>query len=80
MVAAMDVELLKICSPPHTEMRDYSQSPSADLGAGVFWSLPELSNDPGDAPITKQQWNASAARVARYAQMKVYFFPSEVAS
>ena len=34
MLAEMDAELLGICDPPHTEMLDYSQTPSADLGSG----------------------------------------------
>jgi hypothetical protein len=29
-------------------------------------------------PIPKQQRNASAARLTRYAQLKVYFFEPEV--
>src|SRR5580704_16883528 len=37
----LDSELLSICRPAFTEKRDYSQSPSADLGTGVFWALPE---------------------------------------
>ena len=77
MLAEMDSELLNICDPPHTEMMDYSQSPSADLGEGIFWTLPELGNDPGDSPIAKQQWSAGTARIAHYAQLKVYFFLPE---
>ncbi len=80
LLAEMDVELLRICDPPHTEMLDYSQSPSADLGAGIFWTVPELGNDPGDTPIAKQQWSAGTARVARYAQLKIYFFLPEAAA
>jgi hypothetical protein len=37
-LAEMDDELLGICDPPHTEMLDYSQSPSVDLGSGIFWT------------------------------------------
>lgn len=78
MLAEMDAELLSICDPPHTEMLDYSQNPSADLGSGIFWTVPELGNDPGDTPIAKQQWSAGTARIAHYAQLKVYFFLPEV--
>ncbi len=78
MLAEMDSELLSICDPPHTEMLDYSQSPSADLGSGIFWTVPELGNDPGDTPIAKQQWSAGTARIAHYAQLKVYFFLPDV--
>lgn len=78
MLAEMDGELLKICEPPHTRMRDYSQTPSADLGSGVFWTVPEMGNAPGDTSIQKQQWSAGTARVERYAQLRVYFFLPEV--
>lgn len=78
VLAEMDVELLKICDPPHTEMTDYSQTPSADLGSGVFWAAPEIGKDPGDTPIAKQGWSAGTARIAHYAQLRVYFFLPEV--
>jgi len=77
-LAEMDVELLRICDPPHTEMIDYSQTPSADLCAGIFWTMPEIGRDPGDAPIAKQQWSAGTARIGHYAQLKIYFFLPEV--
>jgi hypothetical protein len=78
VLAEMDVELLNICDPPHTEMIDYSQTPSADLGTGIFWTVPELGNDRGDLPIAKQEWSAGTARIAHCAQMKIYFFLPEV--
>lgn len=77
VLAEMDVELLNICNPPHTEMIDYSQTPSADLGTGIFWTVPELGNDPGTVPIAKQEWSAGTGRIAHYAQMKIYFFLPE---
>jgi hypothetical protein len=78
VLAEMDSELLRICDPPHTGMRDYSQTPSADLGSGIFWTVPEMGNAPGDISIQKQQWSASSARVERYAQLRLYFFLPEV--
>jgi hypothetical protein len=78
VLAEMDVELLRICDPPHTEMIDYSQTPTADLSAGVFWTVPAIGKDPGDTPIAKRQWSAATARIAHYAQLKVYFFLPEV--
>jgi hypothetical protein len=78
MLAEMDQELMRICTPAHTQMLDYSQVPATDLGAGVFWTAPELGNAPGDAPIAKQQRSAGTARLARYAQLRVYFFLPEV--
>jgi hypothetical protein len=77
-LAEMDVELLRICDPPHTEMLDYSQVPSIDLGSGLFWTLPELTSAPGDVSIQKQQWSAGAGRVDRYAQLRIYFYLPEV--
>jgi len=78
-LAEMDTELLRICDPPHAGMRDYSQVPSVDLGSGVFWTTPELGNAPGAMPIQKEQWSAGAARVERFAQLRVYFFLPEAA-
>jgi hypothetical protein len=77
-LAEMDDELVRICDPAHTEMLDYSQTPSADLGSGIFWTAPKMGNAPGDAAIQKQQWSAGAARVDRYAQLRIYFFLPEV--
>jgi hypothetical protein len=78
MLAEMDVELVNICNPPHTAMVDYSQTPSADLGSGVFWTVPVMGSAPGDVPIQRQQWSAGVARVDRYAQLRIYFFLPEV--
>ena len=40
VLGQLDGELLTICQPPNTEKRDYTQSPSADLGTSVFWNQP----------------------------------------
>ena len=77
-LAEMDEELLRICQPPHTGMRDYSQSPSESLGSSIFWTMPDLAKGPGQVPIPKQQRSASEARLTRYAQLKIYFFLPEV--
>ena len=77
-LAEMDDELLGMCAPPHTEMLDYSQVPSVDLGSGIFWTVPVMTNASGDAPIQKQQWSAGAGRIDRYAQLRIYFFLPEV--
>ena len=61
MLAEMDAELLSICDPPHTEMLDYSQNPSADLGSGIFWTVPELGKIRG---IRRSQ-SSSGARERR---------------
>jgi len=78
VLAEMDQELLRICAPPYTEMLDYSQTPTVDLGAGVFWTVPALGNSPGGEPIAKRQWSASEGRVTRYAKLRIYFFLPEV--
>jgi len=77
MLAEMDDELLSICKPPHTQMRDYTQTPSEDLGSGIFWTVPELGIGPGGEEIVKLQWSAGEGRVARYAQLRIYFFLPE---
>jgi len=78
MLAEMDVELVRICDPPHTEMLDYSETPTADLGSGIFWTAPEMGNAPGDVSIQKQQWSADRGRIDHYAQLRIYFFLPEV--
>lgn len=77
-LAEMDWELLRICSPPHTGMRDYSQAPSLELGSGVFWTMPNLAKAPGETAVTKQQRGAGVARVTRDAELTVFFFLPEV--
>jgi hypothetical protein len=78
MLAQLDTELLQICSPLHTEMRDYSQAPSVDLGCGVFWTTPELRRT-GDSTLKNLQ-GASGARLERLAGLRLYFFLPEVAA
>src|SRR5579864_4427825 len=47
VLAQLDDELLSICEPPNTEKRDYTKSPSADLGTTVFWNPPSFSEGKG---------------------------------
>ena len=47
LLAELDDELLTVCQPPSTEKRDYTQSPSADLGTSVFWNQPVLGEGKG---------------------------------
>jgi hypothetical protein len=77
-LAEMDDELVRICAPPHTAMRDYRQSPSVDLGASVSWTLPLLSGPPGAESIQKQWRSASDGLLERRAQLRVYFLLPEV--
>jgi hypothetical protein len=76
MMAQLDDELLRICAPPRTEMRDYQQSPSADLGCGVFWTTPELKRFPGVGQ--NEAAGAGAPRLERLAMLRVYFLVPEV--
>jgi hypothetical protein len=59
-------------------MLDYSETPVEDLGSGIFWTVPVFGNAPGDPLIQKRQWSATAGRVDRYAQLRIYFFLPEV--
>ena len=42
-LATLDDELLAITLPAQAALKDYSQSPAADLSANVFWTRPTLS-------------------------------------
>ncbi len=75
LMAQLDDELLRICAPPRTEMRDYQQSPSVDLGSGVFWTMPELKRLP---VAQNESASAGAARLERLAALRVYFLLPEV--
>jgi len=75
VLGALDRELLMICQPAHTRKVDFTQSPSADLGTSLFWTLPEISE-------TKVVQNDATSRLARRehkANLTVFFFP-EVAT
>lgn len=70
----MDAELVRICQPCHTQKRDYRQSPSADLGTALFWTLPEFE------AVSESQKDSSGGRAhqQRMASLTVFFFPEEV--
>jgi hypothetical protein len=91
LLGQLDAELLGICQPPNTEKRDYTQSPSADLGTSVFWNQPafdEALTDGAEDDTVAYQAGRTArrvfyaqafqdGRVARKARLTVFFF-SEV--
>lgn len=91
VLGELDRELLSICQPPNTEKRDYTQSPSADLGTSVFWGQPSFSEGKGaglfwgrasfpersQSGVTDAAESAQDARVERKAELTIYFF-SEV--
>jgi len=88
VLAQLDDELLSICSPMNTEKRDYTQSPSVDLGTSVFWSQPSFSEGKGaglfwgrvsfpervKSGVTDEAESHQDARVERKARLTVYFF------
>jgi hypothetical protein len=73
----LDFELLSVCQPPNTEKRDYTRSPSADLGTRVFWSQPTfpVGNGAGKRGSMSDAESHQDARVERKAQLTLYFFP-----
>jgi len=91
VLGQLDDELLAICQPPNTEKRDYTQSPSADLGTSVFWGQPSFAEGKGagrfggrvtfperaKSGVTDEAESNQDARVERKAQLTIYFF-SEV--
>ncbi|HEV2326866.1 MAG TPA: hypothetical protein VGS10_23210 [Terracidiphilus sp.] len=91
LLAQLDDELLMICQPPSTGKRDYTQSPSTDLGTSVFWSPPVFgevkgsgrfggkvsSAEHGQSGVTGDAETHQDGRAERKAQLMIYFF-SEV--
>jgi hypothetical protein len=91
LLAQLDDELLGICQPPNTGKRDYTQSPSADLGTNVFWGQPSFTEGKGTGlyggqvsfpertrrGVTDAAESLQDARVERKTRLTIYFF-SEV--
>ncbi len=91
VLGQLDDELLSICQPPTTEKRDYTQSPSADLGTSVFWGQPSFTEGKGTgrfwgrvsfpermkSGVTDEAESNQDARVERKVRLTIYFF-SEV--
>ena len=77
-LAQLDNELLSMCQPPSTEKRDYTQSPSADLGTRVFWSQPSFTEGKGSGGmkggVTDDAERHQDGRVERIARLTIYFF------
>jgi len=73
LLGQLDSELLAICQPPNTEKRDYTQSPSVDLGTAVFWSQPTFSGETSSG-VTDLAERRQDTRIERKAEMKIYFF------
>jgi hypothetical protein len=74
MLGALDNELMSICHPAETRKRDFTQSPSIDLGSNIFWSEPEFGGlEAGDA--SELSAASGGAYLQRSAQLIVFFFP-----
>lgn len=88
LLAQLDDELLTVCQPPNTEKRDYTQSPSVDLGTSVFWGQPSFAEGKGSgrfwgrvsfperakSGVTEDAESHQDARVERKARLTIYFF------
>lgn len=77
MLGQLDSELLSICQPPNTEKRNYTRSPSADLGTNVFWGQPSLGEQ-SKSGVTDDGERHQDARVERKARLTMYFFPEVI--
>jgi hypothetical protein len=71
------MELLSICEPPRTSKRDYTQSPSVDLGTCILWTTPNLSKITGTEAAKNEGLprGNEGVRLERSASLKVFFFP-----
>jgi hypothetical protein len=79
VLGQLDGELLSICQPTNTEKRDYTQSPSADLGTGVFWNQPTFE----EAKKTSAEDNARShqdGRAERLTRLTIFFFSEVILS
>ncbi len=88
LLAQIDDELLGVCQPPSTEKRDYTQSPSVDLGTRVFWGQPSFTEGKGSglfwgrvsfpermkSGVTDDAESRQDGRVERKVRMTIYFF------
>jgi len=71
VLGELDRELFMICQPPSTPKLDFTQSPSADLGTGVFWTLPLIEEPKAAANEATSQ----SARIGHKGRVTVFFFP-----
>jgi hypothetical protein len=76
-LGSLDMELLSICQPPRTSKRDYTQSPSVDLGTSILWTSPSLGKVSGSEAARREGLprGNEGVRLERSAILKVFFFP-----
>jgi hypothetical protein len=71
VLGELDRELFMICQPAWTKKYDFSQSPNADLGTGVFWTTPAIE----DARSVGKTLVQDAGVVGHKARITVFFYP-----
>ncbi len=78
-LGALDMELISICQPMWTSKRDFTQSPSVDLGTKVSWTEPALGKVTGTQALKNDGLprGTEGIRLERSATVNVFFF-SEV--
>lgn len=76
-LAGLDMELLGICQPPWTSKRDYTRTPSVDLGTRVFWTQPDFGKVSGSEAAKNEGLprGTEGVRLERSVSLKVFFFP-----
>jgi|SRR5882724_5846473 len=67
LMAALDMELLAICSPGRTNKQDFTQATPVDLGSFVIWTKPDLK------PVVTDR--KTGLLLVRNAELTVFFFP-----
>jgi len=72
----LDSELLRICSPPFTDKRDYTKAESTPLNSNVFWTTPEIApvypNSEAHDTRAMMKQNGPVFHVAK---LRVFFYP-----
>ena len=78
-MAALDMLLLSMCQPPCTSKRDYTQTPSADLGTKILWTQPSFGKLSGSEAARNEGLprGSEGIRLERSASLRAFFF-SEV--
>lgn len=78
-LSALDMELISICQPMWTSKRDFTQSPSIDLGTKISWTEPVLGRVLGTQALKNDGLprGTEGIRLERSATVNVFFF-SEV--
>lgn len=63
-LAALDLELLQMCTPRHAPKSDFTGEAEAALGSEVFWNGPEFLPPSG-----------KAGELERTARLTIFFYP-----